>query len=162
MYGPYELCETWRLMILDAMTAAARPTISTSYAGVGLIAWDDICGQLVVAPERIYRSSIFPTEDSSIEQCYAGTIAVTLVCSLVRCVPTLDNNGRAPSAGSLAAAHKSVLDDAAVIWRAVNLPVLDDEQERALVAQDFVGGEGGAIAIETRWTIGVESSLWCE
>ena len=86
--GPYELCEWLRSSIEADLIACGSEPITNTYNGVGLIAWDDCCGQLVVTPERIYRSQEFPNEDTTDERCHAGTIAVTLLASLVRCVPS--------------------------------------------------------------------------
>lgn len=161
-YGPYELCDWLRAEILAALDSCGRDPVTTSYPGVGLIAWDDCCGQLVVTPERIYRTQQFPLEDTTDERCSQGTIAVDLLAVLVRCVPTPDAAGNAPSAAELAAAHKAVLDDAAVCWSAMSGPLDPDlEWERASLSQQFVGAEGGCIAIESRVTIGVEAAYWC-
>lgn len=158
--GPFELCEWLQASILAELTVCGSDPISTTYPGVGLVAWDDCCGQLVVTPERIYRSVEFPLEDTTDERCDGGMIAVDLLATLVRCVPTLDDRGQAPSAAALSAAHKKVLDDAAIVWRAL-LADIDPEMDRASINQTFTGGEGGCIAIESRVTIGVPSALWC-
>ena len=102
-YGPFELCEWLRSSIEADLAACGSEPVTTTYSGVGLIAWDDCCGQLVVAPERIFRSVDFPSEDTTDERCYAGSIAVTLLASLVRCVPSPDDRGNAPKPAALAA-----------------------------------------------------------
>lgn len=161
-YGPYELCEWLQASILGQLDRCDREPVTVTYPGVGLVAWDDCCGQLVVTPERIYRTMEFPVEDTTDERCYGGTIAVSLLATLVRCVPVPDDSGRPPKPAALAAAHKIVLDDAAVVWRAMSGPLEPDlEWERAGLSQSFVGAEGGCIAIESRVTIGVESEQWC-
>lgn len=158
--GPYELCEWLQAGILAELQACNRGPVTTTYPGVGLVAWDDCCGQLVVTPERIYRSEIFPQEAITDEQCDAGDIAVAMVATLVRCVPTPDDRGHLPTAAALAAAHKIVLDDAAVVWAAMSAPI-NPEWSRAALSQQFTGGQGGCIAIDTRVIIGVSSDLWC-
>jgi hypothetical protein len=158
--GPYELCEWVQASILGELERCESDPVTTTYPGVGLVAWDDCCGQLVVSPERIFRSVQFPTEDTTDEKCYAGIIAVDLLASLVRCVPVPNDRGMPPSASELASAHKRLLDDAAIVWQAVTGD-LDSEWERSGVAQTFSGGQGGCVAIETRLTIGVDSSTWC-
>lgn len=158
--GPYELCEWLQAAILGELDACGSEPVSTTYVGVGLVAWDDCCGQLVVTPERVFRTQEFPNEDTTDEACYGGTIAVTLLATLVRCVPVPDDSGNPPKAADLSAAHKAVLDDAAIVWQAMSGEI-DDEWDRASLSQSFVGGEGGCIAIESRVTIGVESELWC-
>ena len=161
-YGPFELCEWMRGLILAELDECARPAITTTYSGVGIVAWDDCCGQLVVSPERIYRTTTFPGETAEPEYCcFGGTIAVPLLATLVRCVPVPDDRGRPPKADALAAAHKAILDDAAVVWQAVSRPAMPNEWERAIVSQSFIGAEGGCISIETRLTVGVEAAQWC-
>ncbi len=162
MMGPYELCEWLRSAVEADLLACGSDPVTTTYPGVGLVAWDDCCGQLVVSPERIYRSVEFPLEDTTDERCTGGTIAVAMVVTLVRCVPGPDDMGNAPKAAALSAAHKVVLDDAAIVWRSVSGPLGSDEWDRAAVSQVFVGNEGGCVAIETRVTIGIESELWCD
>ena len=157
----FPLCEDWRADILAQMTADGRAAIPTSYSGVGTAAWDDVCGQLVVSPERVYRSVQFPLDAVEAENCYVGQVAVDLLCTLVRCVPVLDDLGRPPSPDALSGAHRAILEDAASIWRAVSQPLVDPEHERASVTQLFVGGEGGAVGVETRWTIGLDAVDWC-
>jgi hypothetical protein len=159
-YGPFELCEWLRSSIEADLLACGSEPVTTTYSGVGLIAWDDCCGQLVVAPERIFRSVDFPAEDTTDERCYAGSIAVTLLASLVRCVPSPDDRGNAPKPAALAAAHKAILDDAAIVWQSMN-GAIDPEWDRAGLSQTFVGNQGGCVAIESRVTIGVEATNWC-
>jgi len=158
--GPYELCEWLRSAIEADLIACGSEPITNTYNGVGLIAWDDCCGQLVVTPERIYRSQEFPNEDTTDERCFAGSIAVTLLASLVRCVPSPDDRGNPPKPAALALANKAILDDAAIVWQSMSGPI-DPEWDRAALAQTFVGNQGGCIAIESRVTIGVQSEDWC-
>ena len=142
-----------------ALVNCEREPINRSYVAAGQIAWDDCCGMLVVAPERVYRSQIFPQEDTSEEICFDGLIAVQYVVLLVRCVPTVDNAGRAPSEAALQAAYEELLGDAAVIYNAVCAPLPGDWQ-RSNPAQTFVGAQGGCIGVETRVTLGFEQSQW--
>tara|TARA_R110002167_G_scaffold12153_2_gene52069 strand:+ start:202 stop:699 length:498 start_codon:yes stop_codon:yes gene_type:complete len=162
-YGPFKFCEYWRELIIAEMFADARPPITTTYSGVGVVSFDDPCGQLVVSPERIFRYVVFPIEATDEEQCNQGHIGVDLLCTLVRCVPVMDERGRPPTPAALSLAHASVLDDSQSIWEAVSAPIpVAKEWSRALVDQTFIGGDGGTIAVETRWTIGLNEAVWCE
>lgn len=142
-----------------ALSDCGREPISRSYVAAGDIAWDDCCGMLVVAPERVYRSQTFPAEATDEEICFGGYIAVDYVVLVVRCVPTVTDQGRAPSVSSLQAAYDSILEDAAVIYNAVTGD-LPDYWVRSSVAQTFVGAQGGCIGVETRLTIGIEQGRW--
>jgi hypothetical protein len=110
-----------------------------------------------VVPERIYRSTSFPTEDTNEVICFDGLIAIELSVLLLRCVPVVDERGRAPSQNSLDVAYGKLLGDAAVIYNALtsNFP---DYWERTNPAQTFIGAQGGCIGVETRFTIGLEQS----
>jgi hypothetical protein len=115
---------------------------------------------LVVAPERVYRSIAFPAEATERELCFGGSLVVELVVLLVRCVPTVDERGRAPSSERLDDAYRSLLEDAAVVWDSIICCELPGEWERAAVSQTFVGAEGGCVGVETRVVIGLEQSRW--
>ena len=153
----FDIADYWLGVVHDALAECDRDPVSRAYVAAGEIAWDDCCGMLVVAPERIYRSQVFPTENGNEELCFGGYLVVDLLVLIVRCVPTVDDRGRAPSANALQAAYRNVIEDAAVVWNTVT-GFLPDEMVRANVAQTFVGAQGGCIAAETRFTIGVEQT----
>lgn len=144
---------------LQALEDCGREPISRAYVAAGSIAWDDCCGMLVVAPERVYRSVIFPTENNDEDECFGGYLTIDLLVLLVRCVPTVDDRGRAPSSASLQAAYQRIIEDAAVVMNAVTTD-LPDTWVRAAPAQTFIGAEGGCIGVETRFTIGLEQPSW--
>ena len=153
----FDVADYWLGTVHDGLVECDRPAISRTYVAAGEIAWDDCCGMLVVAPERVYRSEVFPTENGDEELCFGGYLVVDLLVLIVRCVPTVDDRGRAPSANALQAAYRTLIEDAAVVWNLVTGP-LPDEMVRANVAQTFVGAQGGCIAAETRFTIGLEQT----
>lgn len=142
---------------LTALADCGREAISTTYVGSGAIAWDDCCGTLVVVPERVFRSQEFPGEDTNEVICFDGLIAIELNVVLLRCVPVVDDRGRAPSESSLQLAYEKLLGDAAVIYNALTSQ-FPDYWERTNPAQTFVGAQGGCIGVETRFTIGIEQS----
>lgn len=151
----------WLLCLVEnALVQANREPIQTAYVGAGQIAWDNCCGMLVVAPERIYRSIAFPDEATGQEFCFDGQLTQDLVVLLVRCAPTVDDRGRAPSQTALDEAHQNLIEDAAVVWNAIVCADLPDDWQRANVSQQFVGADGGCIAVETRLTIGIPQLVW--
>jgi hypothetical protein len=115
---------------------------------------------LVVAPERIYKSATFPTQNADEELCWGGYLTIDLLVLLVRCVPVLDDRGRAPSASALSTAYQRLIDDGAVVYNAVTAALPDREWMRALPTQTYSGAEGGCIAVETRFTIGIPQNEW--
>ena len=143
----------------QALIDCGRDDINRAYVAAGDIAWDDCCGMLVVAPERVFRSDNFPNQLVDEEFCFGGYLAVEYVVLLVRCVPTVDERGRAPSQAQLQAAYNTLLGDAAVVYNAVTTD-LPDDWVRATPTQTFVGAQGGCIGVETRVVIGIEQDQW--
>jgi len=151
----------WMLCEVEAALAnCGREPISRAFVAAGEVAWDDCCGMLVVAPERTFRYLEFPSDNGGLELCYRGDLAVDLVVLLVRCIPTVDDRGRAPSAKSLDDAYQALLEDGAVVWGAVANCTLPEEWERANVGQVYTGALGGCIGVETRVTIGLPQRAW--
>jgi hypothetical protein len=151
----------WLLCLANnALVAANRDPIQRSLVAAGEIAWDNCCGMLVAAPERVFRSISFPSEFTTMEYCDTGHIAHQLVLLLVRCTPAPDARGNAPAEATLDAAYRSFLEDAAVVWNAIECADMPDEWQRASLSQTFVGAQGGCIGVETRVTIGVPEVSW--
>lgn len=151
----FVLCE-----VRNGLVQANRDDIQRAYVAAGQVAWDDCCGMLVVAPERVYRSVVFPGEFNEREICDLGWLNVDLVVLLVRCVPVVDDRGRAPSQHALDESYKSLLEDSAVVWNVLQCLFMPDEWEKANLSQQFVGADGGCVGVETRLTIGVPVSKW--
>jgi hypothetical protein len=154
----YGIARTVLDMVRMALEDVGRPA-SQSHVTAGSIAWDDCCGQLVVAPERTYRSERFPDEFTGAEQCWGGFVVCNLVVLLVRCVPTLDDQGRAPPAAEQDAAARIVLEDGATVWDCLAGATLPDGWDRAGLNQVYPA-EGGCVGIETRVTIGVDTEVF--
>lgn len=158
---PIAIADWLRAAVTADLVAEGADPITTSYTGIGTLAWDDACGQLTVTPERVFRWTTFPQESVEREVGDPGSIGIDLVTTLIRCVPTLDDHGRAPTGAELQAAHSGILTDAAIIWNQVSAGALPDEWERAAPSQTIEGSEGGAVAIITRVTLGVTPATWC-
>ena len=156
-----DVCELWLSRVKAALEACgSSDPIDASYVAAGLIAWDSCCGLLVVGPERVYRSAAFPVEGTTDYECETAMIVVDIVVLLLRCVPTLDDRGKAPTPAALSAAHGKVLNDAAIIWNTVT-DELPEGWQRSNVDQGFVGATGGCVGIETRLSIGLAQDAWC-
>ena len=157
---PYAVCELWLSRCREALEASGAEPITASYVAAGAIAWDSCCGLLVVAPERVYRYAEFPVEGTTDYVCEVGFIAVNVLVLLLRCVPTIDDRGIAPTPAAMDAAYEAVLKDSAVIWNTV-VGDLPEGWQRATVDQMHVGAAGGCIGVETRFTIGLAQEEWC-
>lgn len=158
--SPHYVANWFVCRVNDELVNANRSPVQRAYVAAGQVAWDDCCGMLVAAPERIYRSQIFPGEFAEREICDLGWLNIDLVLLLVRCVPTVDDRGRAPSQAALDDAYKTLLEDAGVVWNAVQCADLPDDWEKASLSQTFVGADGGCVGVETRVTVGVPQSKW--
>lgn len=150
--------------VLDKVNAALeecdRP-VSTRFVGAGLIAWDDCCGMLVVAPERVFRTARFPIEGPDEFGCYDGLIAVSLVVLVMRCVPVLDDQGQPPTDEAMGEAYGALLSDAAIVWNEVADSMWPEGWESTGQNQTFIGAEGGCIGAETRVTLGLDQEAFC-
>lgn len=155
-----DVCELWLSRTKEALEACGSEPITASYVAAGLIAWDSCCGLLVVAPERVYRSAEFPVEGTTDYVCESGFLVVDIVVLLLRCVPTINDRGQAPTPAAMQAAYESILNDAAVIWN-VAVGELPEGWQRARVDQGFVGAQGGCVGVETRLSVGLAQSVWC-
>lgn len=143
-----------------ALSECNREPITTAYVAAGAVAWDDCCGSLIVAPERVFFAETFPIEDTTEVICDEGYLAVQFVVILLRCLPNMDSRGNPPSAASLTAAYNALMGDAAIVMNAVAGPLPSQDWERTRPAQSFVGAEGGCIGVETRITIGIPQTEW--
>jgi hypothetical protein len=152
------VCEAVRAYVAERLTACGF-TITTTYVGAGLIAWDDCCGMLVVVPERIYRSAVWPIEGPDPQGCYEGLAAIQLTALWLACMPTVDDRGRPPSVAAMSVAYTDFLNAAAVVWNA--LAELPWEWETTGLNQTFLGTEGGCIGVESRLTVGIDEDQWC-
>ena len=157
---PADVCALLLGRIRDALVLCGRD-VQTAYVAAGSVAWDNCCGQLVVAPERVYRTARFPLEGPDENGCFDGLIALDLVVLLLRCVPVIEDDGSVPDDLELSAAYTGILADAAVIWDVLASTQLPEWWERANENQVYVGAEGGCIGVETRVTVGVDAELWC-
>lgn len=134
---------------------------------------DDCCpGLLAVSIDRIFRTTDpFPIEvnaSTTDSRCAEHPIAVALLVSLFRCIPTIDAKGRPPSPERQEQAALGLYTDAAILWRAlVSADMLDlgDEDsepwERAAVSVTFTEPLGGCQGVEGRITVGIDSIDWC-
>ena len=158
--SPHTVSEWVLCLVRDALIAANRDDINRAYVAAGSVAWDDCCGMLVVAPERVYRSQSFPNEFADREICDNGWLVVNLVVLLVRCVPVVDDRGRAPSQVALDDAYQNILEDSAVVWNALQCASMPDDWDKAALSQQYVGADGGCVGVETRLTVGVPLGKW--
>lgn len=142
-----------------ALEDCGRP-VTTRFVAAGLVAWDDCCGLLAVAPERVFRTARFPVEGPDDLGCFDGLVAVSLVVLLMRCVPVLDDRGQPPTEDAMSEAYSALLRDGGVVWNEL-CGQWPDGWDSTGQAQTFVGAEGGCIGVETRITLGLDQEAFC-
>ncbi|WP_405961300.1 hypothetical protein OG235_37200 [Streptomyces sp. NBC_00024] len=137
----------------------------------GTAAWDscdDPCGpsegaggQLTVNVARIYPSSLtsFPSQDQTVQGVRGCTpppiTAVELVITLLRCAPTVSEDGCPPSCEELSEASRILHIDEVTVYNALLccLPQTGGGRRgRKFVigAQRTIGPEGGCVGLEQR------------
>ena len=164
MDTPYSVLSAVLAVIIDHFEACDR-TPAKSFVSVGGAIVDDCCtGTLIVTAERIYRTtSPFPTEAVADDTCNTHVVAINVLATIARCMPTIDSKGNAPKPAAQEAAAAAAYIDSAILWRALNSAnmLADDEWERASVNVTFGAEQGACITIEGRMTLGINQSGWC-
>jgi hypothetical protein len=117
---------------------------------------------LAIASSRFYPSTIFPEEDntSSANCGSAPFLALEFVVQILRCAPTPDARGNAPSCDALDAAAQVVLDDAyqvvCAVTQQLDFMIHNTEIEDYTIRQQlFSGPEGGCVGSNFEFTVGI-------
>ncbi|MEU2487029.1 hypothetical protein ABZ593_20775 [Streptomyces sp. NPDC012617] len=147
----------------------------------GTVAWDscdDPCGakgeggQLTVSVARIFGSSDadFPSESRVVQGVRGCTppplTALELVVTLLRCAPTMSENGCPPSCDELGRAAQVLHVDMVTVFNALLccLPgTLPTRRGRRFVMgqQKTVGPDGGCVGLEQRVTVALPGCGQC-
>ncbi|MEC3995150.1 hypothetical protein VSR01_17070 [Actinacidiphila sp. DG2A-62] len=143
----------------------------------GTAAWDDCdgaceglgkCGQLTVNVARIYPSTNFPAVDQTVlglRGCTPPpTTAAEFVITLLRCTPTLNDEGCPPSCEEIAASAKVVYTDMATVANALTccLPGTAPRGRRFVLGQSkILGPDGGCVGVEQRVTVAIPGCYAC-
>jgi len=117
--------------------------------------WDDCCsGQLTIWVERIYVAAKFPQTDGQPITC-AAPLAADFVLQLIRCVPTVDDNGVAPSCEAISASAAKIYQEMYIVERALLCCLAAFKKNRAFVMKDMrpIGPQGGCAGFEVRFTV---------
>ncbi|THA54229.1 hypothetical protein [Streptomyces sp. A1136] len=147
----------------------------------GQPAWDscdDPCGeaasggQLTVSVARIYPSSEadFPAESRVVQGVRGCTpppiTALELVVTLLRCAPTISEDGCPPSCTDLATTAQILHVDMATVYSGLQCCLPGTEQRRrgrrfVMGQQKVIGPEGGCVGIEQRVTVALPGCARC-
>lgn len=122
---------------------------------VGAPAWDDCCeGSLNVWMERPYFHDIFPAQTSAAVVC-STPLAGEFAIQLLRCAPTIKDDGSAPTADELSESARLMYQDMYITLRALSCCLAQSKRDRLYTIREsnFVGPEGGCVGFQIRLTI---------
>lgn len=129
---------------------------SRAFVAVGTVAWDSCCdgGQLWVAVDRIFPYGQFPGPISGALNC-APPLAADIVIGILRCAPTLNDQGEAPTAEALSLSAAAVLEDAYTLETGILCCLAEHARARPFVVgnQRPLGPTGGCVGMELRLTV---------
>jgi len=145
--------------VLDCCCSALEKTIcgcpDRAFVSAGAVAWDRCCdgGQLWVGVERVFAYDRFPAP-ATVVNCMPP-LAADLVVGILRCAPTVNDQGEAPSCDALSASAAQVYEDAYAVVNGVLCCLVPTHKERLFVmgAQRPVGPAGGCVGTELRLTV---------
>lgn len=120
------------IVILDALRACLCSTLTARedppcWCGIvpGPVAYPDYCGcggegcgMAWARLDRIYPSTKFPAPDSTAATC-ATPLAAVLEVGVLRCWPTIQEGGKAPTVDAMANATMRATADAVSLFKAV-------------------------------------------
>jgi len=119
---------------------------------------DEIPGQLTVYIADTFPSDAFPSTSVAIDPCKAAVHVISLVTTVVRCVPSVDDNGNAPDPEAIEAAARIAAIDMYAVTKALTCcltqePLPGKRKRRVQIASAgtaAVPESGGCGAIEIR------------
>lgn len=114
----FDLCHEWLSTCVDAVATAPGGPLDYAFVSPGAPALD--CEQLVVwagGPSEADTLPLIPPLSPGHRTTVQGALhLINITCTVVRCVPTLDNNGRLPSVADVEAASQRTMGDLWAIW----------------------------------------------
>ena len=145
--------------ILDCVCSSLEKTSCgcpcNAFVAAGAVAWDSCCdgGQMWVGIERVYATGAFPSP-ASVITC-SPQLAADLVVGILRCAPTLNDQGEAPSPERLTESAAQVYEDAYAVVQGVLCCLVPTSKARPFVMgiQRPVGPQGGCCGSELRLTV---------
>lgn len=129
-----------------------------TFVTVGTPVWDlEACcsdGQLAVYAKDIYPFKDFPSRTNDITLCNPA-LAVNVTVQLLRCWPTMDEDGTAPTGPQIQAASSSIYRDQLLLtWGLICcLKVASRNRKFALTGSRITGPQGGCAGVEVDFAI---------
>ncbi len=117
-------------------------------------------GQAWVAPQRLYPVAPFPQEDSGAQRCHPIEYALDVIVGVLRCTPTVDDQGRPPDADAVTDSALGLTRDAAIVREVLLCCYLDDDADPGtfrLGSWSALGPSGGCAGGQWSATIAIPS-----
>ena len=121
----------------------------------GRPAWDDCCdGQLSVWLERPFFHENFPSAITTAQIC-STFLAGEYVIQLLRCAPSVKDDGSAPTPAELSESARRIYQDMYISLRALTCCLAEHKRYRQYLIREavIVGPDGGCVGFEIRLTI---------
>lgn len=122
---------------------------------VGPTVWDDCeCGSLTIALDRVYVHGNFPTSETGPIFC-SSPLAGDFTITLLRCAPTVKDDGTAPSCDEISASARQIYTDFYITLRALICCLAAKRRFAQFVVREAipVGPDGGCVGFQIRVTI---------
>jgi hypothetical protein len=126
-----------------------------AFVSVGVVAFDHCCdeGQLWVGIDRIYAYGQFPAP-AGVTTC-APPLAADLTIGILRCAPTMNDQGEPPSVEALSRSATQIYEDAYAVINGVMCCLAPHARARPFVIgnQRSLGPAGGCVGSELKLTV---------
>ena len=140
------------------------PCPCRTFISAGPPVWDlEACcsdGQLTIHTDRLYVHGNFPSEQGLVNVCVAP-LAAEMTITLLRCFPSVKDDGRAPTHDELGAASERIYEDLYVLTRCIicNLSSRGRSQKSVFRGSRIVGPNGGCVGVELKFVIELPDPL---
>lgn len=138
-------------------TFGSCPCPCRMFISAGPPVWDQegCCsdGQLSIHLDRFFVYKNFPAESGEVNTCVMP-LAADVVITLLRCFPSLNDDGSAPSADVIGTASESIYQDLWVMTNCIicNLATRGKMQLAVFRGSRILPPQGGCIGAEIRFT----------
>lgn len=125
------------------------------FVTIGNPAWDNCCdGQLALVIDRIYVQSVFPQAEGGTITC-SSPIVGEFTLQLIRCVPTMTDQGDPPTPQALSDSAANIYADMYIAYRAVVCCLAAYKKSRLFTMRDgrTVGPQGGCGGFEIKFSV---------
>lgn len=123
---------------------------------LGQPVWDSCCpdGQLTVFLNNLYVHGNFPAQETSAVFC-SSPLAGEYTIQLVRCAPTVADDGTPPTCEALSESARKIYQDMYISYRAIICCLAAAKRQRKFTMKDArtVGPQGGCAGFEIRFSV---------